>query len=93
MKTATIPSVRVEPELRAEVEELLGDGESMSEFVEEAVRSAVRQRQNQSEFVVRGLASLKRARQTGGYVEADQVLRNLDGKLAIAKARKSSGHS
>ncbi len=93
MKTATIPSVRVEPELREEVEQLLGEGESLSEFVEMAVRSAVRQRQNQAEFVARGLSSLKRARQTGGYVEADEVLRKLDGKLLAAKARRSAAHS
>lgn len=90
MKTATIPSVRVEPKLREEVEQLLGEGESLSEFVEAAVRSAVRQRQNQAEFIARGLHSLRRARQTSVYVEADDVLRKLDGKLVAAKARKSS---
>jgi Arc/MetJ-type ribon-helix-helix transcriptional regulator len=93
MKTATIPSVRVEPELRAEVEHLLAEGESMSEFVEEAVRSAVRQRQNQSEFIARGLRSLEGARQTRGYIEADQVLMGLDAKLALAKARKPAPRS
>jgi len=92
MKTATIPSVRVEPELREEVEQLLGEGESLSEFVEAAVRSAVRQRQNRAEFVARGLRSLSRARETGGYVEADEVLQKLEGKLAAAKARKSARH-
>ena len=92
MKTATIPSVRVEPELRDEIEQLLGEGESLSEFVE-AVRSAVRQRQNQSEFVARGLRSLKRARQTGSYIEAEQVLKNLDRKLTAAKARKPAARS
>ena len=35
MKTATIPSVRVEPDFRAEVEAVLADGETLSEFVEE----------------------------------------------------------
>lgn len=93
MKTATIPSVRVEPELREEVEQLLGEGESLSEFVEAAVRSAVRQRQNQAEFVARGLHSLSRARQTGGYVEANEALRKLDDKLSAAKARKAAAHS
>lgn len=93
MKTATIPSVRVEPELREEVEQLLGERESLSEFVEAAVRSAVRQRQNQAEFVARGLRSLRRARQTGTYVEAHDVLRKLDGKLLSAKARKPAALS
>ena len=34
MKTATIPSVRVEPEFRAEVEAVLGEGKTLSEFVD-----------------------------------------------------------
>jgi hypothetical protein len=38
VKAAIIPSVRVEPELRAEVESLLGDGETISEFVEASIR-------------------------------------------------------
>jgi len=93
MKTATIPSVRVEPALRDEVEQLLEKGESLSEFVEAAVRSAVHQRQNQSEFLARGLRSLQRARKTGGYIEAEQLLRTLDEKLAGARARKSTARS
>ena len=93
MKTATIPSVRVEPALRDEVEQLLEKGESLSEFVEAAVRSAVQQRQNQSEFLARGLRSLQRARKTGGYIEAEQLLRTLDEKLAGARARKSTARS
>jgi hypothetical protein len=34
MKTANIPSVRVEPDFRAEVEAVLADGETLSEFVD-----------------------------------------------------------
>jgi hypothetical protein len=41
MKTDTTLSVRVEPELRAEVESLLGEGETLSEFIEASVRSSV----------------------------------------------------
>ena len=55
MKTATIPSVRVEPELRAEVESLLSEGETVSEFVEASVRATVLRRRNQAEFIARGL--------------------------------------
>ena len=41
MKSSVIPQVRVEPELRAELEALLQEGETLSEFVEASVRSAV----------------------------------------------------
>jgi Arc/MetJ-type ribon-helix-helix transcriptional regulator len=93
MKTATIPSVRVEPELRDEVEALLGEGETVSEFVEASVRATVLHRRNQAEFIARGLRSLDDARVTGDYVDADAVLQNLQKKLdAARKLKRSSTH-
>lgn len=86
MKTSTIPSVRVEPELRAEVEALLGAGETLSEFVEDSVREAVRRRRNQAEFVARGLGSLAEARRTGDYVDADVAIAKLEKKLAAVQS-------
>ena len=88
MKTATIPSVRVEPELRAEVESLLSEGETLSEFVEASVRASVLRRRNQAEFIARGLRSLEDARRTGDYVDADAVVEGLQRKLNAARARK-----
>jgi Arc/MetJ-type ribon-helix-helix transcriptional regulator len=88
MKTAVIPSVRVEPELRAEVESLLGEGETLSEFVEASVRATVLRRRHQAEFIARGLHSLDDARRTGDYVDADEVVRKLQRKLDAARKRK-----
>ena len=62
MKTAAIPAVRVPPELRQAAEELLADGETLSGFVEDAVRRNVEYRQAQAAFVARGLASRDAAR-------------------------------
>jgi hypothetical protein len=70
MKTATIPSLRVEPALRTAAEEVLRDGESLSGFVEYAVRAQIQQRQEQAAFVARGLASRDRAKVTGVLVIA-----------------------
>ncbi|WP_425462805.1 YlcI/YnfO family protein [Methylibium rhizosphaerae] len=93
MKTATIPSVRVEEDFRAEVEAVLADGETLSEFVEAAVRAGVERRRLQSEFIARGLRSRDDARRTGAYVEADVVVAKLQRKLdtarqSVAKKRK-----
>ncbi len=88
MKTATIPSVRVEPELRAEVESLLSEGETVSEFVEASVRATVLRRRHQAEFIARGLRSLEDARGTGDYVDADVVVKGLQRRLDAARARK-----
>jgi len=88
MKNATLPSVRVEPELRAQVEGLLQAGESLSEFVENAVRQAAQQRVQQSEFVARGMASLVRARRTGKLIESDTVMAQLERRLESARQRR-----
>ena len=90
MKTATIPSVRVEPELRAEVESLLGEGETVSEFVEASVRATVLRRRNHAEFIARGLRSLAVARRTEEYVDADAVVEGLQRKLDAARERIST---
>jgi hypothetical protein len=87
MKTATIPSVRVDPEFRAEVESLLGEGETLSEFVEASVRASVQRRRVQAEFIARGLRSRDEARRTGDYVDADVVIGQLKRKLDAARSR------
>jgi predicted transcriptional regulator len=87
MKTATIPSVRVEPELRRQVENVLVEGETLSQFVENSVRESVQRRRTQSEFVARGMASLARAKATGVYVDANVALGKLDAMLAAAKIK------
>lgn len=87
MKTSTIPAVRVEPDLRAEMEAVLTEGETLSEFVEASVRAHVHRRQVQTEFIARGLRSRDEARRTGDYLEADVVLGNLQRKLDAARAQ------
>ena len=87
MKTTTIPSIRVEPDFRAEVEAVLTEGETLSQFVEASVRASVERRRMQAEFIVRGLRSRDEARRTGDYVDADVVLDNLQRKLEAVRTR------
>lgn len=89
MKTATIPSIRVKPELRAEIEALLGGDESLSEFVETSVRESVQRRRNQAEFIARGIASLEGAKFADDYVDVDVVIGSLERKLGVVRARKT----
>ena len=85
MKTATIPPIRVAPEFRAEVECVLEQGESLSEFVENAVRQSVLKRQHQAEFVRRGIESIDETKRTGAGVAAETVVAKLEAKLALAR--------
>lgn len=89
MKTATIPSLRVDPELRRSVESVLHEGESLSGFVEQAIRQTIAHRQAEQAFIARGLMARDQARQTGRYVEASAVVNRLQGMLDKAKAEKS----
>lgn len=87
MKTASMPSLRVDPALREAAESVLHEGESLSSFMEQSLRDEVTRRQLQREFLARGLASRDKARRTGEYFEADTVHAELRGMLA--KARKA----
>ena len=90
MKTSTIPSIRVKPELREEIETLLAEGETLSQFVQNSVLESLERRRNQAQFIARGLASLEAARQSQRYVEADDLLVSLSDKVSQAKARARS---
>ena len=88
MKTATFPSLRVEPELREAAEQSLREGETLSAFVEQSIRESIERRKHQRDFVARGIAAREEAKQTGRYASAEAVVGRLQGMLAEAKARK-----
>jgi hypothetical protein len=77
MKTATIPSIPVEPAFREQMERVLNENESLSQFVETAVRNCVRQRMDEAEFLARGLRSLAKAKESSEYIEADEAVARL----------------
>ena len=87
MKTAVIPQIRVEPELRAELESVLEAGETLTDFVEACVRNAIAYRRVQSEFHARGLAASQEYHRTGASVPVETVLAKLQSKLD-AKRKK-----
>lgn len=89
MKTATLPPIRVAPDLRLELEGVLEQGETLSQFVENAVRTTVTKRKNQAEFVRRGMAAIDEAKRSGSGIPADVVLAKLEAKLAAAKKLKA----
>ncbi len=73
MKTATLPSLRVDPELRKAAASVLDEGESLSSFIETSVRETIERRRIRAEFLARGLAAREESRRTGAYIGADAV--------------------
>ena len=88
MKNATLPSLRVDDELRSAAESVLRDGETISGFVLDAVRLNISRREAQREFIARGLAARDDAKRTGQYVSAVDMLKRLDQTIANARAKQ-----
>jgi predicted transcriptional regulator len=85
MKTATIPALRVEPKLREAAQSVLLNGETLSSFVEETLRSNIERRIHQQAFIDRGIASAQEAKVTHEYYSAESVLAELDEMLNKAR--------
>lgn len=89
MKTATLPSLRVDPELREAAEAALEQGETLSSFLEQALREKIQRRRYQADFLARGIASLAEAERTGEYFTQDDILGDIDAIINEAETRAS----
>jgi len=92
MKTAIIPEVRVEPQLRADLESVLREGETLSEFIEATVRSAVECRRMQNEFHARADAAWEEYQRTGVSYPAGDVVAQLRAKLDARRKELQGMH-
>ncbi|MGB3067878.1 MAG: YlcI/YnfO family protein [Ottowia sp.] len=92
MKTAQLPPVRVTPLVRRQIEGVLHQGETLSQFIEQAATEEAERRTRQAEFIARGRASLARALDTGELYTAKDVLdamqKRLDLRLASSQRRQ-----
>jgi hypothetical protein len=92
MKTAILPQVRVEPQLRADVEDVLREGETLSDFLEATVRQAVEYRRMQAEFEARADAAWTRFQQTGKGVRAEEVVTEMRTRLEVRRRQLQGKH-
>lgn len=88
MKSATIPPLRVTPDLRHDVESVLKEGESLSAFVESSLIRQIEFRKRQQEFIARGLAAREASRASGKYVSKAESLAALDAILERQRGLK-----
>jgi hypothetical protein len=80
MRTATLPAIRVAPELREKIESVLDPGESLSSFIEASLRSAAEYRAVQQEFHARGRRSQEEFDATGISYTTEEVVDKLRAK-------------
>jgi hypothetical protein len=81
MKSAVLPQIRVEPELRAELESVLQPCEVLTDFVEATVRNAIAFRRVQISFHARAQAASQEYHRTRVSVPVETVLERLQSKL------------
>jgi len=87
MKSATIPPLRVTPELRQAAESVLQDGESLSSFVEKSLVKQVEFRRSQAAFIARGLAAREYCRLWTGTAICTTVWKS----VAVSRHSSLSG--
>lgn len=85
MKTSLLPATRIERSLRRAVEKALEEGETLSSFIESAVRRQLRLRESQRSFLARGLVAEARAEEADGWLSADDVLKEVRTVVRVAK--------
>lgn len=87
MKTAVIPQMRNETELRADLESVRRQGETLSGFVEASVRDGIAFRRVQTAFHERAQAISEEYHRTGAPGRVEAVLGRPQSKLD-AKRKK-----
>jgi hypothetical protein len=81
MKTSSLPSLRVEPELREAAESVLREGETLTSLIETSVRETIQRRRQQEEFIARGLRAREEIQRTGITHAAEAVHSELQRRL------------
>lgn len=92
MKTAFTLQVRIEPQLRADLDAALRDGETLSEFVESSVRDAVEHRLVQSAFAARADEAWARFERTGAGRLAEEVIAEMRSRLGARRKELLGKH-
>lgn len=93
MKTATLPAVRVAPEVRELVESVLHEGESLSTFIEETVKQQAQWRKEDEVFYARAAKASQNLRDGGKFYTAEESIARLRAQVQRARGRQSVGLS
>ena len=86
-RSATLPPIRVEPETKASVEAVLRDGESLTQFIENAVCREAEFRAEQNSAVARARKALRNADRGVGLMTGDELLAGMEQHAQAAQQR------
>ena len=86
-RSATLPPIRVAPETKAGVVAVLREGESLTQFIENAVCREAEFRAEQNAAVVRAKKALRRADKGVGLMTAEDFLKGMEQRAKAAQQR------
>jgi hypothetical protein len=86
-RSATLPPIRVTPETKASLEAVLREGESLTQFIENAVSQEAAFRAEQDAAVARAKKALRLAEKGVGLVTAAEFLAGMHARAQRAQKR------
>lgn len=86
-RSATLPPIRVAPETKASLEAVLREGESLTQFIENAVCREAEFRAEQNAGVARAKKALHSADQGVGLMTAEDFLAGMEQRANSARQR------
>ena len=86
-RSATLPPIRVEPKTKASLEAVLREGESLTQFIENAVCREAQFRTEQNAAVARAKKALRNADKGAGLMTAEDFLAAMEQRAKDAQRR------
>lgn len=86
-RSATLPPIRVAPETKASLEAVLREGESLTQFIESAVRREAEFRAEQKASVARAKNALRSADKGVGLLTVEDFLAGMEQRALAAQQR------
>lgn len=86
-RSATLPPIRVAPETKASLEAVLREGESLTQFIENAVCREAEFRAEQNAAVARAKKALRNADKGVGLLAAESFLAGMEQRAISAQRR------
>lgn len=86
-RSATLPPIRVAPETKASLEAVLREGESLTQFIENAVCREAEFRAEQRAAVARAKKALRSADKGAGLLTAEDFLAGMEQRAKAAQQR------
>ena len=86
-RTATLPPIRIAPETKASLEAVLREGESLTQFIENAVRKEAEYRTEQKAAIARARKALRAAEKGTGVMAIEEFMAGMQRRAEAAQAR------